>query len=119
DRSKKKRVTGPIAFAIDGKDDTAWGIDAGPGRRNEPRVAVFVPEKPIELSDGGTLHFDLKQRHGGWNSDDHMNNNLGRFRLSVTDGPVPAGDPLPPRVRQLLTIPAAKRTPAQADAVFG
>ena len=24
--------------------------------------------------------------HGGWNSDDNQNNNLGRFRLSVTDG---------------------------------
>src|SRR5205807_4284786 len=24
DQSKKKRVTGPVSFAIDGKDDTAW-----------------------------------------------------------------------------------------------
>ena len=31
DKSDKKRVTGPVAFAIDGKDETAWGIDAGPG----------------------------------------------------------------------------------------
>ena len=38
---------GPIDFAIDGKDETAWGIDAGPGRRNQPRKAVFVAEKPI------------------------------------------------------------------------
>ena len=45
----RKRVTGPVAFAIDGKDETAWGIDAGPGRRNVPRKAVFVAEKPIEL----------------------------------------------------------------------
>ena len=42
DKSGKKRVTGPVAFAIDGKDETAWGIDAGPGRRNVPRKAVFV-----------------------------------------------------------------------------
>ena len=27
-------MTGPVAFAIDGKDETAWGIDVGPGRRN-------------------------------------------------------------------------------------
>ncbi len=118
DRSGKKRVTGPVAFAIDGKDDTAWGIDAGPGRRNVPRVAVFVPEKPVELPDGGTLHFNLKQNHGGWNSDDHMNNNLGRFRLSVTDGAVPGADPLPPLVQQALAVPAEKRSPAQAEAVF-
>jgi hypothetical protein len=118
DQSKKKRVTGPVAFAIDGKDDTAWGIDAGPGRRNVPRQAVFVPEKPVELPDGGKLHFNLKQNHGGWNSDDHMNNNLGRFRLSVTEGKVTAGDPLPLRVQNVLAIPAAKRSPAQVDALF-
>ena len=36
---------------------------------------------------GGTmLTFQLKQDHGGWNSDDNQNHNLGRFRLSVTDG---------------------------------
>src|SRR6476620_3834795 len=105
DQSKKKRVTGPVNFAIDGKDDTAWGIDAGPGRRNQARQAIFVPEKLIELPDGGTLHFNLKQNHGGWNSDDHMNNNLGRLRLSVTDGVLPEGDPLPPVVRTALSLP--------------
>jgi hypothetical protein len=118
DKSGKKRVTGPVAFAIDAKDDTAWGIDAGPGRRNAPRVAVFVPEKPVELPDGGTLHFNLKQSHGGWNSDDHMNNNLGRFRLSVASGEIANADPLPPRVAEILAIPAEKRTPAQVDALF-
>ncbi len=30
DKSGKKRVTGPASFAIDGKDETAWGIDGGP-----------------------------------------------------------------------------------------
>lgn len=118
DKSGKKRVTGPVGFAVDDKDDTAWGIDAGPGRRNVPRTAVFVPEKPVELPDGGTLHFNLKQSHGGWNSDDHMNNNLGRFRLSVTDDAVSDGDPLPPRVQDALATPAGKRTPAQTDRVF-
>src|SRR4029079_3486585 len=34
DRSDKKRTTGPVEFAIDGKSETAWGIDQGPGRRN-------------------------------------------------------------------------------------
>ena len=51
-RRTSKRVTGPVEFAIDGKDETAWGIDAGPGRRNVPRKAVFVPEKPVELAGG-------------------------------------------------------------------
>jgi len=112
-------VTGPVEYAIDGKDETAWGIDAGPGRRNVPRNAVFVPEKPVSFPDGVVLDFHLKQVHGGWNSDDHMNNNLGRFRLSVTDAPNPAADPVPANVRQILANPAEKRSAAQAAAVFG
>jgi hypothetical protein len=119
DRSGKKRVTGPVAFAIDGKEDTAWGIDAGPGRRNRPRMAVFVPDKPLELSDGMELHFHLNQNHGGWNSDEHMNNNLGRFRLSVTDTGGATADPVPPEVRTILAIPRDRRTPAQTATVFG
>ena len=51
DKTDKKRVYGPVAFAIDGKDETAWGIDAGPGRRNQPRKAVFVPEKPLTFTN--------------------------------------------------------------------
>src|SRR3954449_12902844 len=31
DRSGKKRVVGPVGFAIDWIAETAWGIDAGPG----------------------------------------------------------------------------------------
>jgi mono/diheme cytochrome c family protein len=118
DKSKKKRVTGPVAYAIDGKDDTAWGIDAGPGRRNFPRNAVFVPEKPVEFPNGVVLDFHLRQMHGGWNSDDHMNNNLGRFRLSVTGDPDPAADPLPANARHVLGIPKEKRSPAQVATVF-
>jgi mono/diheme cytochrome c family protein len=118
DRTGKKRVTGPVSFAIDGKDDTAWGIDAGPGRRNVDRKAVFVPEKPLEVPEGAVLTFSLKQMHGGWNSDDNQNNNLGRFRFSVTSADGPAADPLPKAVRDILLLPPDRRTPAHADVVF-
>jgi mono/diheme cytochrome c family protein len=118
DRTGKKRVTGPVAFAVDGKDDTAWGIDAGPGRRNVDRKAVFVPEKPVEMPNGAVLTFHLKQMHGGWNSDDNQNNNLGRFRFSVTSAERPVADPLPRTVRNLLALPPDSRTPAHVAAVF-
>ncbi len=118
DKTDKRRVTGPVAFAIDGKDDTAWGIDAGPGRRNQPRNAVFVFEKPVGDEGGTVLKVTLKQNHGGWNSDDHMNNNLGRFRLSVTTATSPAADSVPPRVRAFLAIPREQRSPSQHAAVF-
>ncbi len=45
DKTDKRRVTGPVEFAIDGKDETAWGIDAGPGLRNQPRKAVFTARR--------------------------------------------------------------------------
>ena len=118
DKTDKKRVTGPIDFAIDGKDETAWGIDQGPGRRNQPRNAVFVPEKPFGYEGGTTLHISLKQMHGGWNSDDNMNNNLGRFRISVTAIANPEADPVPVRVRELLPKLRATRSPEQVATVF-
>jgi Protein of unknown function (DUF1553)/Protein of unknown function (DUF1549) len=118
DQSGKRRVTGPVTYAIDGKDDTAWGIDAGPGRRNQERKAVFATSRNIAVPGGSLLTVELVQKHGGWNSDDHMNNNLGRFRISVTDSPHAVADPLPKQVRDILSIPREKRAQAQIDRVF-
>src|SRR5688572_29920878 len=39
DRTGRRRVTGPIEYAIDGSGETAWSIDVGPGLRNQPRKA--------------------------------------------------------------------------------
>jgi mono/diheme cytochrome c family protein len=119
DKSKRRRVAGPVEFAIDGKDETAWGIDAGSGLRNQPRKAVFVAEKPISNEGGTILTFYLKQNHGGWNSDDNQNNNLGRMRLSITTAPEAVADPLPKGVREILSIPSEGRTQAQVETVFG
>lgn len=118
DRSKRKRITGPIGFSIDGNEETAWGIDAGPGLRNVPRQAVFIAEQPISNPGGTILTFFIKQNHGGWNSDDNQNNNLGRIRLSVTSRSGAVADPLPPGVREIFRIPAEKRTVRQVQTVF-
>jgi len=115
DKTNRHRVSGPIAYAIDGKDETAWGIDAGPGRRNQPRNAVFVLEKPITE---GTFTVMLKQNHGGWNSDDNQNNNLGRIRLSITTAASAEADPVPAGVRAILNVPREKRTPEQVQTIF-
>ena len=119
DKSGKDRITGPVAFAIDGKDETAWGIDAGPGRRNQARKAVFECSTNIGFPGGTIFLFKLAQNHGGWNSDDLMNNNLGRFRFSATADPGPiVADPVPQGVRQILAIPRERRTPEQTEMVF-
>jgi hypothetical protein len=119
DKSNKKRVTGPIEFAIDGKDETAWGTDAGPGLRNQARKAVFDAAEPISNEGGTILTFYLKQNHGGWNSDDNQNNNLGRIRLSITSAKDAAADPLPTNVREILAIPRDQRSPLQVQTLFG
>lgn len=94
DIEKDKRVTGPVSYAIDGNDKTAWGINAGPGRRNVPRNAVFVLEKPIQVKPEDELTVGLKMNHGGWNSDDLQTMNLGRYRVSTTEVTNAEADPL-------------------------
>ena len=119
DKTDKRRVTGPIDFAIDGKDETAWGHDDGPALRNLPRKAVFNLSTPIDNSDTKTLiHVYLSQKHGGWNSDDNQNQNLGRVRLSVSDDAKAIADPTPMRVREILNLAASQRTSQQVQAVF-
>lgn len=118
DLSGQRRVTGPIEFANDGNNLTAWGISIGPGRSNVPRKAVFTFEKPLEAAGGLRLTFKLQQTHGGWNSDDNQNNNLGRFRFAVTSADGGVADPLPADVRTFLQTPAAKRTAEQTACVF-
>ncbi|HYP09648.1 MAG TPA: DUF1549 domain-containing protein, partial [Bryobacteraceae bacterium] len=55
DKSGRRRVTGPIEYAIDNNPDTAWNIDVGPGLRNQPRKAVFTFEQPVSFPAGTTL----------------------------------------------------------------
>jgi hypothetical protein len=119
DKTDKKRVTGPAQFAIDGKEDTAWGIDAGPGLRNQERKAVFQCATNVGFPGGTILAISLAQNHGGWNSDDLMNNNLGRFRVSVvTNAAAVSADPVPKRVRDIFAIPRDRRTPSQTAALL-
>jgi hypothetical protein len=118
DRTGRRRLTGRVQFAIDGNDATAWGIDAGPGRRNTDRNAVFVTARNVAFPAGTVLLFRLVSKHGGWSNNDHQQANLGRFRLSASSAKDTVADPLPRRVRELLAIPAARRSPGQEAIVF-
>ncbi len=116
-KGKSSGVIGPVEYAIDGKNDTGWGIDAGPGRRNQARQAVFVAEENAAFPGGTRLTIVLSQRQGGWNSDDNQNLNLGRFRISVS--PVEAdADPIPRAIRSILKIPPNERSDEQIAKVF-
>jgi hypothetical protein len=52
---------GSVEFAIDGQNETAWGINTDPGRRNQPRKAVFLADNPIGSAKGTILTFHLAQ----------------------------------------------------------
>jgi hypothetical protein len=119
DKSTNNRVIGPIKWAIDGNNDTAWAIDAGPGRRNVDRQAIFYLATNISFVDGAMLTVTLVQNHGGWNSDDHQNNLIGRCRISVSGVEGQSGFVMTPAaVRDILAIPAGKRTAQQQATVF-
>ena len=118
DRDDKRRVLGEVDFAIDGFAMSAWSTDSGPATRNQPRKAVFRLDKPIDLKGEALITVNLVQRHGGYNSDDNQNLNLGRFRLSMTKAENASADPLPKQVREILAAPGRDRSPAQQQAVF-
>ena len=118
DPKSKPRVMGPVKFAIDGKEETAWGINTGSVLRNQPRKAVFVAEEPIDNPSGTLLTFYLSQKHGGGDDKYFKNRNLGRLRLSVTGTPAVQADALPKQVREILSVPRPRRTPAQTRTVF-
>ncbi len=119
DKTTNNRVVGPISFANDDNGNTAWGIDAGAGRRNVDRQAVFQCATNAGFAGGTIWDIRVMQLHGGWSGDLHMSHNIGRFRLSVTtnSGPVVA-DSVPKRVRDILAIPREKRSSQQTATVF-
>ncbi len=118
DKSNKKRVIGPIEFAFDDKDETAWGVDEGPGRRNVPREAIFFAETPIGIDGEFVLTFRVKQNHGGWNSDDNQTHNLGRFRLSVASEAKDSAKAVSPITRAAMAVPPEERSEQQWRTCF-
>ncbi len=119
DKENKRRMLGDVGFAIDGFEMSAWDIDAGPGRRNQPRKAVFQLAEPIVADEPLLLKFNLVMKHGGWNSDDNQSLNLGRYRLSYTADRNAWADPLPRRVREIISgASRERRSPEQEAAVF-
>ncbi len=105
----------PAADAINGKADAkhGWAIDAGPGRINQDRKAVFETKQNVHLAEGSMLLFTLKQAFG-------TEHTLGRFRLAATsqaEHPIRA-DPLAAKLRQILDLAVDQRTPQQRRELF-
>ena len=104
---KGKEFTGPVKFAIDDNPKTFWTIDAGPGRRNTDRKAVFQAATNFGFAGGTELRFDLACR-----------DEVACFRLSITTATNAAADPMPKAVGDIINLPRGQRSPAQTAAVF-
>ncbi|HTI70559.1 MAG TPA: PSD1 and planctomycete cytochrome C domain-containing protein [Candidatus Limnocylindria bacterium] len=116
----EKRTVGPAAFLFDGKEETAWSADRGPGRRNAESqiVAQFTGTNRPTYIEGTEFRFTLKYRHSGSDGHGRENNFLGRFRLAITDSKDAYADTLPPLVRTVLHKAPEARTAAEKQALF-
>ncbi|HSU66129.1 MAG TPA: DUF1549 and DUF1553 domain-containing protein, partial [Tepidisphaeraceae bacterium] len=97
------------AFAVtnllDPKSKKGWGILPQVG---QPHEAIFEPEKPIDSGESTTLTFTLKFQSP------FSEHEIGRFRISVTTSPSPAGKQgTPEKLRPILAVAPEKRTDPQ------
>ncbi len=112
-----KRIRGPVAYLIDGSNDTGWRADRGPLLRNQENVAVVQFEKPLELPAGTKLKVQLRFNHSGDDNGRH-NTMLGRCRISTTNVPDPKAQPIDYRAILAIQTPAEQRTEIQQAAIF-
>jgi hypothetical protein len=93
-----------ISAAIDGKKETAWGVDPQEGK---PHTAVFEFREPVGRDSETVLTFTMEQTHGGG----HV---IGRPRLSVTTSEKPVRATLvPATIATILAVPAEQRSDEQ------
>ncbi len=102
-----KKISGPVAFLIDGKEETTWNADRGVGRRNQPTVAVVQFEQPLQLPEGTQLKVVWR-----------MTDMLGACRFSITRQPAPAAPPASHAAILALQVPTGERSSEQNAAVF-
>ena len=89
-KTEEKRLIGPASFLVDNDRKTAWRADRGPILRHAESVALIRLAEPLQLSKEGQIKIQLSQDHGGFVGIN--NQQLGRFRIGVTD----AEDPVLP-----------------------
>lgn len=117
-KTNEYRMTGPVSYAIDGDSKTAWGIDAGPGQRNQDRTAIFIAQTNVAFPQGTKLTVQFSQAHGGPNSDQNQNLNLGKFRVAFAGDVTETAPILPRHIADILGITPAQRTRVQKADLF-
>jgi hypothetical protein len=113
----RDRTVGPAAFAIDGKNTTAFRGDRGPGRRNQDSVLVVQFDEPPSLAPGTQLRVTLRTNHGG-DGNGRDNTMIGRCRIALTTAPDPKTPPVDYSAQSLLATPERQRGPVRKGIVF-
>jgi hypothetical protein len=124
-RWSRSSTTRAASAAVTGRSSSpSTARTRPPGASTPARAAATSRARRLRRREAGraqsgrhVLTFYLKQNHGGWNSDDNQNNNLGRFRLSSPTRrrrrrPAAAG------VREILAIPRERAHAGAGRAVF-
>lgn len=106
-RDNGKSSDGPVAYLIDGKDETQWQADRGRGRRNVSSVAVVQFEEPVDFEPGCELKIVMR-----------MGDMLGCVRFSLTTESDPKALPVDYQVVLALNLPAETRTADEDRLVF-
>ena len=96
-----------VKGAVDADPASGWAVHAAP---KKDLAAQFAFSEPLGFPGGTELRLRFKQEYNsGSPPGQHL---LGRFRLSLSGGPV-----VPPPVASALAVEAAKRTDAQKQQV--
>lgn len=101
-----KQASGPVAYLIDGSDDTRWEADRGM-RRNRPSVAVVQFEAPLDVPAGTEIKVVMR-----------MGDMVGCCRVSLTKGANPSAAPIDHDAILAMSIPAEQRSEQERNAIF-
>ena len=106
-----EQASWPVAHTIDDNDRSGWAID-GHVKQAEKRTAVFYPQQPIDLGDGGTLTIRLSHQSV------HVRHLIGRFRISISHHPqagLDGAEPVPAEILAALRTPIEERSEDQRE----
>jgi hypothetical protein len=81
----------PVAAAVDGDPNTAWGVMRMRDRKGQAAAAVFELQEPVEFARGAVFTVTLHQLYRP-----EPGHNVGRFRLSATTAKRPLAVTGPP-----------------------
>ena len=115
EEEEEARRLGPVAYLIDGKDETAWRADRGNGRRNTESVAVVRFATPLTEPKGSRLRISLVFSHRATGSGSQQ---VGRLRLSLTTSPEPRAANYDHATTLAMQKPASARNDRERAALF-